>query len=203
MKSPEITGAILAGGRGSRMGGADKGLIELDGKPLIAHLIEALRPQVNRLLINANRNIEQYAVWEFPVIEDEMPEFQGPLAGVASLLEQCETDWLVTVPCDAPHLPEEFVTRLWAARENAGALLAIAHDGHRLHPAHALLSRQLLPDIRAALKNGDRAFKKVYARFDKVIVDFSDQPDAFINLNTPEDHQRVSAKKRQAPQDPL
>ncbi len=194
MNRPPITGAVLAGGRGSRMGGIDKGLVTFDGKPLVEHVIEALAPQVDRLVINANRHLDRYAEFGYPVVSDALDGFQGPLAGFAALLEQCDDDWLVTAPCDAPYLPRRFVERLWDAREKAGALIAVAHDGERLHPVHVLLSRRLLPDLQQWLARGERKIRRWYERHPMVLADFSDQPAAFVNLNTPEDHRTVKGQ---------
>jgi molybdopterin-guanine dinucleotide biosynthesis protein A len=185
-----ITGAILAGGRGSRMGGIDKGLAPLGDKPLIEHILAALGPQVTHLLINANRNIDRYAEYGHPVVKDRLDGHQGPLAGFAALLGACEDDWLVTVPCDTPHIPADLVQRMWSARVDAGAEIAIAHDGRRMQPAHALLPRRLLSDLEAFLDSGERKIDRWYARHAIVEVDFSDQPDAFLNLNRPEDYRQ-------------
>jgi molybdenum cofactor guanylyltransferase len=188
--SEAITGAVLAGGRGSRMGGIDKGLAPLGDKPLIEHILAALGPQVTHLLINANRNIDRYTEYGHPVVKDRLDGHQGPLAGFAALLGACEDDWLVTVPCDTPHIPADLVQRMWSARVDAGAEIAIAHDGRRMQPAHALLPRRLLSDLEAFLDSGERKIDRWYARHATVEVDFSDQPDAFLNLNRPEDYRQ-------------
>ena len=188
MNRATITGGVMAGGRGSRMGGIDKGLVTFQGKPLVAQVIDALAPQVDRLLISANRHLDRYRAFGHPVVEDELNGYQGPLAGFATLLQHCTDDWLVTAPCDAPRLPPDFVARLWAAQRRSGALIAVAHDGARLHPVHVLLSRELLPDLEAWLARGERKIRRWYERHPMTRVDFSDIPDAFANLNTPEDH---------------
>lgn len=185
-----ITGAVLAGGRGSRMGGIDKGLATLDDKPLIEHVLSALSPQVTHLLINANRNLDRYARYGHPVVSDRLDGHQGPLAGFAALLDACEDDWLVTVPCDTPHIPSDLVSRMRSAREGADADIAIAHDGRRMQPAHALMPRRLLLDLEDFLNSGERKIDHWYARHATVEVDFSDQADAFLNLNRPEDYRQ-------------
>ena len=185
---PPVTGGILAGGRGSRMGGIDKGLALLEGHPLAAWVLERLRPQVEHLLISANRNRDQYARLGVPVVADRLTDFQGPLAGIAALLAACEDDWLVTVPCDAPHPPPDLVERLWQARAEAGATLALAHDGRRLQPAHALVPRRLLPVLEADLAHGERRLQAWLEAQGAAIADFSDRPEAFCNLNRPEDY---------------
>ena len=186
-----ITGAILAGGRGRRMGGIDKGLVMLDGKPMIEHVLDAFRPQVDRIIISANRNRTRYRELGFPVVADELSGFEGPLAGFAALLGTCTTDWLAIVPCDVPRLPANLVARLASARANAGADIAVAHDGQRLQPVHVLLGVHLLPDLEDHLSAGERKIDLWYKRHQTVRVDFSDCPEAFTNLNTPEDHRRL------------
>lgn len=191
---PPITGGILAGGRGRRMGGVDKGLVTWRGRPLIEHVLAALRPQVLELLINANRNQAAYAGYGHPVVADRLDGFAGPLAGFAALLGCCDTDWLAVVPCDAPHLPRDLVARLDTARRRVDADIAVAHDGQRLQPVHVLLGRHLLPDLEAFLAAGERKIDRWYARHRMVTVDFGDCPAAFANLNTPEDHQRLEGE---------
>ncbi len=191
LRNLPVTGGILAGGRGRRMGGLDKGLLEWRGRPLVEHVLAALRPQVLELLINANRNRARYADYGYPVVGDRLDGFAGPLAGFATLLACCDTDWLAVVPCDAPRLPRDLVARLDAARRAAGADIAVAHDGQRLQPVHALLGRHLLPDLTDWLARGERKIDRWYARHRVEIVDFSDCPAAFANLNTPADRARL------------
>lgn len=189
---PPITGGILAGGRGSRMGGIDKGLADFAGRPLIERVMEGLAPQVDHLLINANRNLEQYRRYGHPVVSDRLSGHQGPLAGFATLMSVSPDPWLVTVPCDTPHIPPDLVARLWAGREAAGARIAVAHDGQRLQPAHALLETGLLDDLEEFLAAGERKIDIWYARHPMIEVDFSDRADAFLNLNRPEDYRRFA-----------
>lgn len=197
----QITGLILAGGRARRMGGQDKGLIPLAGRPLIAWVIAALQPQVGRILISANRNQAAYAAFGHPVIGDEavgeaLAGFQGPLAGIAAALSVAETPWLLTLPCDAPLPPVDLAARLAAALVHGGSAratsdLAVAWDGARIQPVHALLSRSLLPDLLTFLAAGERRLETWQARHHPAIADFSDCPQAFLNLNAPEDIQRL------------
>jgi molybdopterin-guanine dinucleotide biosynthesis protein A len=193
-----ITGGILAGGRGRRLGGADKGLIELDGRPLAAHIAARLAPQVDRVLVNANRNLEAYRALGHPVVQDEDPDFQGPLAGMAALLAHASTPWLVVVPCDGPFLPADLVERLWTARARARAEIGVAHDGTRLQPVYGLLPRALLADLRAYLQAGGRKIDRWYARHAVAEADFSDEAGDFFNVNTPEDRLRAEARLRAA-----
>ena len=184
---PPLTGGILAGGRGSRLGGRDKGLIEWRGKPMVAHVIERLAPQVDGILISANRNLDDYRRFGYPVVSDALDGFQGPLAGFAALLAACPTDWLVTAPCDSPLLPPDLVARLWARQVATGAEIVIAHDGQRRHPAHALLSRRLRDDLEDFLAGGERRIGLWYARRKMEMADFSDCPEAFANINNSND----------------
>ncbi|RMG37879.1 MAG: molybdenum cofactor guanylyltransferase [Gammaproteobacteria bacterium] len=187
---PPITGGILAGGRGSRMGGVDKGLVAFAGRPLIEQVVQGLAPQVDHLVINANRNLDRYRSLGFPVVSDRLEGHQGPLAGFAALMHACEDPWLVTAPCDTPQIPPDLVARLWAACAAEGCRIAVAHDGQRLQPAHALLDVSLLGDLEDFLAAGERKIDIWYARHPMVTVDFSDRAEAFLNLNRPEDYQR-------------
>ena len=183
----EYTAVILAGGRGSRMGGNDKGLVLLDGKPLIEHVITTIAPQVGHLLINANRNMADYQKFGYPVIRDELSGYQGPLAGIYSALEQISTPDLITVPCDGPRLPQDLVARLARAREAEAADIAVAHDGKRLQPVYALIAKKLRPSLKAYLDGGDRKIDLWYAQHKMATADFSDIPETFLNINTPEE----------------
>ncbi len=180
----EITGAVLAGGRASRMGGTDKGLVPLAGRPMVAHVLERLRPQVGTVLINANRNRDAYGQFGYPVVSDELADFQGPLAGIAATLARVETPWTLILPCDAPLLPRNFAARLYRAAAKLEADVAVAHDGTRLQPAHALLRTALLPDLLEFLAAGERRIAAWYRRHTLAQVDFADCPEAFLNVNT-------------------
>ncbi len=179
-----VTGVVLAGGRGSRLGGQDKGWLELAGRALILHVLDALRPQVDTLLINATRSLERYRSLGYPVIGDALDGFQGPLAGVASALEAAETPLVLVVPCDGPRLPPDLVERLRKALLDSAAEIAVAHDGERLQPAHALLRRELCADLLTALELGERAIHRWYGQHRTVAVDFSDRREAFRSVNT-------------------
>jgi molybdenum cofactor guanylyltransferase len=183
----DFTAVILAGGRGSRMGGHDKGLVPLDGKPLVEHVITSIAPQVEHLLINANRNITDYQRYGYPVIRDELSGYQGPLAGIYSALEQITTPELITVPCDGPRLPSDLVSRLADARDAESAEIAVAHDGHRLQPVYALIPKKLRQSLKAYLDGGDRKIDLWYAQHKMAKADFSDIPETFLNINTPEE----------------
>jgi len=188
----DVTAVVLAGGRARRMGEHDKGLIALNQAPLIEYALTALQDQVDTILINANRNIERYAGMGYPVIQDHHSGFSGPLAGMASALSVMRTRFLVTVPCDSPLLPLDLVDRLLKGQARADTALAVAHDGTRIQPVFALLERSLLPCLERFLNAGGRRIDQWYAQHRFASVDFSDQPDAFTNVNTPEDLARIS-----------
>ena len=191
LPSPTITGVILAGGKARRMGGDDKGLISYQQQPLIQHAITALFPQVDELLINANRNLEIYQAYGYPVISDELSDFQGPLAGMLSALQQCSTDYILTVPCDAPKLPPQLRQRLMEALLLNQAEIAVAHDGKRMQPVFCLIPRKLAASLTAYLEAGDRKIDRWLQQHNLVEVDFSDQTDCFANINTPDDLQHA------------
>lgn len=189
-----ITGLLLAGGRARRMGGEDKGLLPLAGQPLAAWAFKSLSAQVDYLLISANRNHERYRELGAEVVSDTLGDFSGPLAGLAAGLGQIRTPWLVTVPCDSPLVVPDYVSRLWAAIEPGGVDAVVAHDGNRLQPVFSLLRRGVLSDLEAFLDLGERKIDLWLERLSWRIVDFSDAPDMFLNVNTPEDLARVEAK---------
>lgn len=180
----QITGLILAGGAGMRMGGADKGLIDYQGRPLVAHVIERLAPQVDGLLISANRNLEIYAQFGHPLISDEHPDYRGPLAGLAAGLAACPTEWLICVPCDCPALPLDLVSRLWAAAQDRSATLAVASTAGRMQPTFQLCQRSLLPALLAWLASGERKVGGWCRQLEAIEVLFPEIA-AFRNLNNP------------------
>ena len=187
-----VTGLILAGGLARRMGGIDKGLVELEGRPMISYIIDALRPQVGSILINANRNISTYKEYGYPVISDELEDFQGPLAGMATGLMHCKTDYIATVPCDGPVLAENYVDILMQAATQANSPISVGFDGHRLQPVYALIHRSLLDDLNAYLTSGERKIDRWYNEHQFTKADFSSNCDMFTNINTHEDLQSAS-----------
>lgn len=187
----DITVLILAGGQGRRMGGIDKGWTNFVGRPLIAHVLSRVQGQAGSVLINANRSLDAYRELGARVVEDREGGFQGPLMGIWSGLAAASTPWVVAVPCDTPALPEELVARL---RNGIGENdIAVAHDGERAHPVVALIRRSLVDDLGEALAGGERKIDRWYARHAWCHVDFSDQPGAFANLNSPEDTAALAA----------
>ncbi len=189
-----ITGVILAGGRSRRMGGEDKGLLEIDGRPMIEHVIASLEGQVGRLLINANRNLDEYRRFGHPVIPDIMGEFYGPLVGMASALQATDTEYLLTLPCDSPLVPDNLAEILYSALHSHQAEISVAHDGVRMQPVFALLRRDLLPDMLAYLEAGGRKIDTWYAQHRLVIADFSDRADNFFNVNTDQERRTLEQK---------
>jgi molybdenum cofactor guanylyltransferase len=187
----EITAVILAGGRGSRMGGIDKGLVELNGKPLIQHVIAAIEPQVGTLMINANRNHQTYAALGYPVVSDSLQDYQGPLAGFLAAMEAAQTADILTLPCDGPLLADDLVERLYQAREREQTDIAVAFDGKRLQPVYALIPTRLKASLQAYLDGGDRKIDLWYGQHRFAKADFSDIPATFVNINTPEERDRL------------
>lgn len=183
----DVTGVVLAGGRATRMGGVDKGLVEVNGRPMIAWVLDVLRPQVADLLVNANRNLDRYRAFGFPVVDDGDREFRGPLAGIASGLRAAATRYVAFAPCDSPLVCGDLVTRLRAALTQENARVAVAHDGVRLQPVFALLERDLLDDLLRYLDNGGRKIDRWYAEHGYARADFSDVADSFANINAPDE----------------
>ncbi|MEO5813190.1 MAG: molybdenum cofactor guanylyltransferase MobA [Rhodanobacter sp.] len=185
-----IVGLILAGGRGTRMGGKDKGLVEFNGKPMVEHVLAALRPQVAEVLINANRNQESYRATGCRVVSDAVTGFAGPLAGVSAgmhALDAATRTHVLVLPCDGPFVPAWLAQRLWAASAGKDDMIVAAHDGQRLQPTFALLPVSVLGDLDAYLASGGHKIDTFYYRHSFAPVDFSDYPQAFLNINTPED----------------
>jgi len=192
MRAPGITGVVLAGGQGRRMGSIDKGLVTLDGRPMVAHVLERLRPQVDEILINANQHHAEYAAFGYPVIADAIGGFAGPLAGLQVALAQAAHPLLATVPCDSPFLPADLVARLAAARHAAAADLAVARTFAQPHPVFALVRREVLPHLERFLAGGGRKIDAWYATLKTVEVAFDDEADAFRNINTAEELKAAS-----------
>jgi len=178
-----ITGVILAGGRGTRLGGVDKGLVGLRGRPLISRVMAVIAPQVAALLVNANRNLDQYRSFGYPVITDDMPDFRGPLAGIAAGIALCATEWLLAVPCDMPDLPAILAQRLLIAAQNAHVQLSVPGVDGQIHWACVLVHRELAGDLRARLKCADLSVRGWINQHAFSIADFHDYPSAWKNLN--------------------
>jgi molybdopterin-guanine dinucleotide biosynthesis protein A len=192
IEASEITGVILAGGRGSRMGGVDKGLQNFNGMPMAMHTLLRLQPQVGEIMINANRNLGAYESFGVPVWPDVLEDYAGPLAGFLTALERCETPWLVTTPCDSPLFPHDLVARLARAASEQEAEIAMAaareEDGQlRTQPVFCLLRVELLESLLRFTKGGGRKIDAWTALHKTAIVAFDqagDDPRAFFNANT-------------------
>lgn len=180
-----VTGIILAGGMGRRMGGVDKGLLPFHGRPLVTHVLERLRPQVTEILLNANREIESYQTFGYPVISDAIGGFAGPLAGLHCGMLAAKKPLVVTVPCDSPFLPVDLVQRLLDSLQQQQADLAVAKTGDQPHPVFCLCRTALLPDLTRFLEGGGRKIDAWYAGLNTVEVQFDDEAEAFANFNTP------------------
>lgn len=204
-----ITGIILAGGRGARMGGVDKGLQNLNGMPLALHTLVRLAPQVGSVMINANRNLSAYESFGAEVWPDSIPDYAGPLAGFLTGLERCETDWLLTVPCDTPRFPADLAARLAEAVEREGAEIAMAAAREddpgsgagagfqiRTQPVFCLLHRDLSESLVRFTHEGGRKIDAWTAQHRTVVVPFDregDDPQAFFNANTLAELHRLEA----------
>jgi molybdopterin-guanine dinucleotide biosynthesis protein A len=175
------------------MGGEDKGLVELAGRTMVGHVVERIRPQVGSLIINANRNLERYQTLGYPVISDEVGDFSGPLAGMASAMRLARTSYLATVPCDSPLIPEDLVRRLYDVLARDMAEISVAHDGVRMQPVCALLRCGLLSSLLDYLHAGGRKIDVWYGQHHFVTADFSDTPGSFVNINTPQEHSRIGS----------
>ena len=189
-----VTGVILAGGRGARMGGVDKGLVEVAGRPMVEHVLAAVERQAGAVAINANRSAERYARYGHPVIADRMDGFQGPLAGMASALAAAATEFVLVVPCDSPLVDVSLGPRLHAALVEREADVAVAHDGERMHPVFVLLRRAARARLDDFLARGERKIDHWFAEEKTAVVDFSDLPEMFLNVNREEDRSRLEAR---------
>ena len=205
IETQDITGLVLAGGRGSRMGGVDKGLQTFRGLPLALHTLMRLQMQTGNVMVNANRNLAAYEAFGTPVWPDVLSDYAGPLAGFLTGLERCETPWLLTVPCDTPLFPLDLAQRLAAAADAEGADIAMAAapeddgKGHitvRPQPVFCLLHQSTAPSLCDYLQNGGRKIRPwaeqqgcATARFDRA----GDDPQAFANINTLQELQTLQA----------
>jgi len=182
----DVTGIVLAGGQARRMQGKDKGLLPYQGRPLIEQVCERLRPQVARLCINANRHSETYRRYGYPVFADQWPDYAGPLAGFYAALQQCEGDWFCSVPCDTPYLPGDLVERLCAAARREQVPLVSVSDGQRLHGTFCLLHRSCETALLAYYEQGEHRVQKWIRSQPHAVVDYSDRPQAMLNINEPQ-----------------
>ncbi|AJW44906.1 MULTISPECIES: molybdenum cofactor guanylyltransferase MobA [Ralstonia] len=199
----DITGLVLAGGRGSRMGGVDKGLQTFRGAPMAMHTLLRLSPQVDHVLINANRNLAAYESFGVPVVVDSVPDFAGPLAGILAGLEQCQTRYLLTAPCDSPFVPTDLAARLSEAIEANDARIAMpvttepdaqGEPRRQVQPVFCLIDTLLADDLIAYLQGGGRKIESWAARHATVEVPFDDA-SAFANINTLEELHHLAGRR--------
>lgn len=190
MKPGTVTAIVLAGGRGSRMGGADKGLVELCGQPLVRWVIDALSPQVDEIVISANRHLDTYLGTSCRVVEDQLDDYQGPLAGVLACGRAVNTDFLVVAAVDAPLLPPAYVDTLLAELFSSGQSLAVVERAGEIQPTHMLFRSDLLDDLESWLGEGNRKMRDWVQRQQPAVVRFDGDSNWFVNVN---DAQQLSA----------
>lgn len=188
-----MTGCILAGGRGQRFGGVDKGLITLAGRPLVVHVLERIRPQVDRVMISANRHQAWYRALGVTVLGDPIDGYAGPLAGFLAALEAAPPGDVLVVPCDSPFLPRDLVARLSRARSTAAADIAVVRCGGRLQPVFTLLKTSLAADLAAYLAADEHKIDRWFARHAWIALD-CDEEAAFANINAPADLEAAEAR---------
>ena len=187
LAAAELSAVILAGGRGTRMGGADKGLLHYRQRPLVEWVLEAVRPQVNEVLISANRNLDGYAGYGCRILSDTLPDYPGPLAGVLTAMGAVATEWLLVAPCDTPHLPADLVQSLWRAAQSDGVPIAIATDAAQAHYTIMLVQTRLAESLRDYLNSGQRAVHRWQQTFHPARHQFAGR--SLENFNTPADLQ--------------
>jgi molybdopterin-guanine dinucleotide biosynthesis protein A len=180
-----VSGIVLAGGQGRRMGGVDKGLQPLRGKPMVHWVLERLRPQVAEIIVNANQNPDEYRKFGYRVVADDISGFAGPLAGLHAGLKAAAHPLVATVPCDSPFLPLDLIQRLRGSLKDND--LAVARTGAQPHPVFALVKRHCMESLEAFLAQGGRKIDAWYASLKVVEVSFDDEADAFRNINTREE----------------
>ena len=186
MDYTHICGCILAGGQGTRLGGIDKGQLKLNDRSLVEHVYARFRPQVDQIIVSANRNLTEYAELDAEIRTDEVHGFAGPLAGMHSAMHGLKHDWLATVPCDSPFLPHDLVRRLYAAAATGSNRIAVARCAGRVHPVFNLVHRELADSLTAFLHAGERKIMAWFSSFEVSFVDFEDER-AFLNINTSAD----------------
>lgn len=189
-----ISAIILAGGQANRMGGAGKGLVPLQNKPLVQYVLERLTPQVDEILINANREIERYKTFNLPILKDEHADFIGPLAGFSLGLKHCKHDYLLTAPCDSPLLPEDLVGRMMKTLITKEADIAVAKSAGHSHPVFSLMKKAVLPSLMTYLDQGERKVSTWQKSLNYIEVEFNDCAEAFVNLNTFEELEALALK---------
>lgn len=195
----QVSAIVLCGGRGTRMGGVDKGLVTLANKPLVQHVLERLNTQVDEIFINANRQIPHYQTFNYPVLMDKNADFIGPLAGFQLGLQHARNDYLLTVPCDSPFIPADLVARLSKSLIAHDADMAVASSDGAAHPVFSLCKTSVLPNLLAYMASGERRVSAWQKSLHYIEVDFSDGSEGFINVNTLEDLAALALKLAHEP----
>ena len=182
----DITAVILAGGKGSRMGNHDKGLIKLANKPLIKYVIDSIQGQVGRIIISANRNINEYQKLGLPVICDEKTEFNGPLSGIYEALKICTTKYLLVLPCDCPFIEVDIIEKLYKSAEENNSDVVLIYDGQFLQPLFSLISKNALTSLEQCI--AAKNFKaKQWMTDQKHSIIEDNRPTLFFNINNEND----------------
>lgn len=197
LATKNITGIILAGGKARRMGGQDKGLVVFRNKAMIEHVLKIIKPQVDNIIINANRNHEIYERYGYPVIADKTEGYCGPLAGMASGLQVAKTPFIITTPCDSPLILDDLVQKLYTTLQAEDAEICTVYSKGRLQPVFTLMKSSLLPSMLEFLHNGERKIDKWFKQHHLAITDFSDQADTFININSLEELTALERKLKE------
>ena len=196
--STNLAAHILAGGQATRMHGEDKGLLTLSGKPLLEHVLERLDSQAKTIYISVNRQPQHYQAYGRPVIADNLGGFLGPLAGIHAAMLACQCEWLLTVPVDSPFIPKDLLQRLSQAVITSNRPLAVVHDGKGLQPTFCLLHQSLTESLQHYLQQGGRKTGEWLRQQEPALADYSDKPNAFININSPEDLELAEQRLRHA-----
>lgn len=196
ISTEEITVLILAGGRGSRMGGCDKGLVPVLGKPTIDHLLKRIGVQSQRIIISANRNLEQYARYGYPVVRDTMGGFAGPLAGILAGFSACDTAFMLTLPVDAPLVSADYLERMKRSLEHSDNPACVAEFEGQLEPVFCLAEHGTSRALETYLAAGHRSVQGWLNGIGATRVDFSDVPEQFVNLNRARDQRRLETLLR-------
>ena len=182
-----VTAIILAGGQARRMGGIDKGLVLINQKPMIEYVLETLQQQTENIIINANRNTEIYQQYGYSVVADDIPDYSGPLSGLASCMKHVMTRYVMTSPCDSPFIPHDLIARLLKQLQQDRAEISVVHDGKRLQPVFSLMKTSLLPSLLDYLAAGEKKIDRWFQQHQCTLCDYKDQADSFMNINTEDD----------------
>ena len=188
-----VTGVILSGGRATRMGGVDKGLMPFRGRTMVEWVLDRIEPQVAEVLISANQNLDRYLAFGHPVLTDRITGFAGPLAGLHAALHVARSDLVISVPCDSPFLPSDLVWRMTQALASRESDVAVARTGNDTHPVFCLCRAALLPHLSTFLEEGGRKVDAWYAALNVCEVAFDDRAQGFVNVNTLEQLQVFDA----------